>query len=368
MTITDEISKTIFSRNHVYILIFYLYYATAFSSVGITANVGENAISYCTISSTMTSTVPSEKRKQPAMLSSFWYAREEPLSEEALKEDYSGTTNLPYDHYLDGSGPLCASAYRPIPSLLHSRNENIGFRANDKQPCLITPSFNIRESSDLDADEAAQCLHAYIDHGFNSFQIIDEDDDEIAAISGIYSALRRQTPKSILDSCLFTSRISSQSDAWDPVIFREKISQSLIKTGGDYLDIVQLQYEKNSPYVLEIMDSLLDLQREGLVLSVSGLDLPAEVVSNVCADISPYLLDYNQFSCNVIDQSRLQKYQALSRDHQCKMLISDPLLGGLLSNEYLQNFKEPSLRTLNLKQRKGLKTIRIWAEEMEENY
>ena len=68
----------------------------------------------CTISSTITSTVPSEKRKQLAMLSSFWYEREEQLSEEALIEDYSGIINVPYDQYLDGSGPLCASAYRPI--------------------------------------------------------------------------------------------------------------------------------------------------------------------------------------------------------------------------------------------------------------
>lgn len=134
------------------------------------------------------------------------------------------------------------------------------------------------------------------------------------------------------------------------------------------LKLVLFADDKNSPYVLEIMDSLLDLQREGLVLSVSGLDLPTEVISNVCADISPYLLDYNQFSCNVIDQSRLQKYQSLSRDHQCKMLISDPLLGGLLANEYLHNLKEPSLPKLNFGRRKGLKTIRAWAQQMEENY
>jgi len=159
-----------------------------------------------------------------------------------------------------------------------------------------------------------------------------------SAEKNFYSALQHSTPKSVLQSCHFSvlmdvpSTLSSQIEG-DAVLYRngylvrESISNALIRTKTDCLDSVVLRYCKDSPYHLDILDTLTDLQLEGLIKSISTKDFPSEHTAMSCGfDIS-----YNDACCSLTNTNNIQ-----SELDEYRHLISSPLAGGLLTNQFCQ--------------------------------
>ena len=188
--------------------------------------------------------VQAAKRKEPvSMTSSFWYARETPnvtSSVDIDQEEYYSGAAVPYDPYLDnGEGPLMPGAYRSFPSLL---KENF-----DKKPCLITVGLNCErksrfDPSELDAMDVVKRIQACIDHGFNSFQISNSNTNlQEWGESNAFGLLRRSTPLSVLRNCVFASRIQLPTNQeWSPQCIRDQVSSSLIRSGSDCIDLVQV--------------------------------------------------------------------------------------------------------------------------------
>jgi len=157
------------------------------------------------------------------------------------------------------------------------------------------------------------------------------------AEKNFYSALQHSTPKSVVQSCHFSvlidvpSALSSQIDG-DTVygngyLVRESISNALIRTKTDCLDTAVLRYCKDSPYHLDILDTLSDLQLEGLIKSISTKDFPSEHRAMSCGfDIS-----YNDICGSLMNTNNIQ-----SEVDDYRHLISSPLAGGLLTNQFCQ--------------------------------
>lgn len=121
--------------------------------------------------------------------------------------------------------------------------------------------------------------------------------------------------------------------------------------------------QQNSPHVLDILDVLLDLQRDGLVKGVGGLNFPSSLVrdANKCG----FRLDSNQASCNIIDQRLFQSYQRRT-DDGLLLEASSPLAGALLTERFYHHHKTTKQKKqppdcLTQSQSRHLNTIKLWA-------
>ena len=120
---------------------------------------------------------------------------------------------------------------------------------------------------------------------------------------------------------------------------------------------------KDSPYHLDTLDTLFNMQEEGKIRSITGLNFPPNVLRD--AHENGFTLDSNQVACNIIDQRSISDYQSVFGDTNTKMLYSDPLLGGILTEPFFFNHrKEPSPLTLSQSQRQNLNIIRTWGKSV----
>jgi len=91
---------------------------------------------------------------------------------------------------------------------------------------------------------------------------------------------------------------------------------------------------KDSPYHLEVMDHLVDLQRDGLVRSVSGKNFPPTMLRSIhgCG----FRLDSHQMDCNLLTNPNPwnAEHRSAASDLELPTLFSNPLAGGLLTNRF----------------------------------
>jgi aryl-alcohol dehydrogenase-like predicted oxidoreductase len=98
---------------------------------------------------------------------------------------------------------------------------------------------------------------------------------------------------------------------------------------------------EGSPYYLDVLNELSELEREGYVRSVSGLNMPAPVLR--LAHSNGFALESNQISrCNLLNPSTLKSdLHATCDDLGTKLHLSSPLAGGLFTDRH---FLETSAR------------------------
>eukprot|EP00578_Thalassiosira_sp_NH16_P025839 CAMPEP_0181086678 /NCGR_PEP_ID=MMETSP1071-20121207/5874_1 /TAXON_ID=35127 /ORGANISM="Thalassiosira sp., Strain NH16" /LENGTH=489 /DNA_ID=CAMNT_0023168529 /DNA_START=62 /DNA_END=1528 /DNA_ORIENTATION=+ len=173
-----------------------------------------------------------------------------------------------------------------------------------------------------------------------------------------YDTLRKSTPPSVLRSCFFMTNLEipsilsedtviagSSKDA-SPVPYgngwmvRESISETLLRTKGECLDSVVLEYRKNSPYHLDTLDTLFDMKREGLIQSISTKNFPPLLLD------SAFGCGFNVFSNdvygNLMNTNNLEpnsEVGVLCGEYGCSHLVSAPLGGGIFTDQFCQ-FKE----------------------------
>lgn len=89
------------------------------------------------------------------------------------------------------------------------------------------------------------------------------------------------------------------------------------------------------------MDHLVDLQREGLIRSISGSNFPPSMLRSLyeCG----FRLDSNQIDCNILAPNTWNAEQRLiASDLDIPHVFSHPLAGGLLTNRF-ENQRFPPL-------------------------
>jgi diketogulonate reductase-like aldo/keto reductase len=118
-----------------------------------------------------------------------------------------------------------------------------------------------------------------------------------------------------------------------------------------------LQDQSKSPYHMDILDVLVDLQRDGFVKSIGGLNFPPNLIQT--AEACGFHLESNQVSRSLLNRRPLVNYEKL---RTISIIASSPLACGLLTDNFYD--KAYSIRTaafhkpLSKPQSQYLNTIR----------
>ncbi|KAL3822740.1 hypothetical protein ACHAXA_001005 [Cyclostephanos tholiformis] len=302
-------------------------------------------------------------RSQKSSESTFWIAIDR-------KNQTSPSDSIPATPNLDReTGPLPPGAYR------HPNSDDGTYAI---APCRITVGIRPPSNSDVGEVvwiEGVKNCQNFIDSGFNTFRVNDCDmklenrrrrnigrrsclsialeqmqqrtmktEARHEAEENFYSKLRHCTPLSILRSCHFMvnmdipfilsedirgmeSEIPSVSfgNGW---MVRESVSSALLRTKGECLDSVVLEY-RNNPYCLDVIDALFEIKREGLIRSISTKNFPPSLL-RTCLECG-FDVSSNDVFGNLMNTNNLQfDNLGVSR------LVSAPLGGGLFTNRYYE--------------------------------
>jgi diketogulonate reductase-like aldo/keto reductase len=289
--------------------------------------------------------------------STFWFSdpEREPLTEDRV---------LPCEYNLDPNGPLPFGSYRTVGESCY----------DPKRLCLITSGItlrNVEKRNEIDTSLALANAHKMIDSGLTSFQVhIARRNNQINAPEGsvesgmessseqewieqnIYKKLIQETPSSVLSLCNLGTKISVpywnyRGNIGKGSMVRQKIGDSILNifgNAGGCLDSVHVEFrprptlDSASPYTFDVLDTLFDMKREGLIRSIHGIEFPASVLRELKQ--CNFYLDTNQVTCNLLNpndyigsmQQVCKEYEQEGR--QLKLILKSPLAGGLLTNKY----------------------------------
>lgn len=296
--------------------------------------------------------------------SNFWYSVKNKSS--TRQEDV-----IPYQPILDDDGPLPFGSYKQLGNREYQ----------SKRICALSIAldfWNSRLNSDTEMDMSSviQNVHTLIDSGFTSFQLFNDDHristSSIANINmepswkqtfieqNVYHKVVKETPTSVLNECNLSTRISvpkliregnyQSNYISDETVFafregavRQNIGQSIKNIFGQAngcLDSVQVTYQYDdkyniSPYTFDILSVLIDMQKEGLIRSINGLNFPSSAILEL--EKNGFDLDYNQITSNLLESSNYidhLRHMNLYQNYNRPVLVSSPLAGGLLTNRF----------------------------------
>ncbi|KAL3800328.1 hypothetical protein HJC23_003624 [Cyclotella cryptica] len=324
-----------------------------------------------------------ELRIEKSPESTFW---------NTIPQKYSDLpSSIPAVHRIDEeTGPLPPGAYRSI-----GGEDDV----DAARVCLISAGIYPPEKTNSGYDiwtVGVKNCQKLMDSGFNSFSvrgkcgnfssnnsegrrknsnrrstkspISTEPADRHESESQFYHRLRQNTPLSILRSCHFTVKMEMPSvlSVPDPILdknkpvpsvpfgngwmVRKSISDALLRVKTECLDNVQLKYQHNSPYHLDVLNSLHEMRLEGLIKSISTRDFPASVLQ------SAFECGFDIYA-NEADGSLLNSNNLQSREDEVspryktgsKLLVSAPLAGALLTDIFSE---KEDWRQLTVSQRK----------------
>ena len=302
-------------------------------------------------------------KKRSIEKSNFWN-----FAPETTRPDENDT--LPCESNLDADGPLPFGSYRMIGNP----------ECDPKKTCLTTMSIDLMrlnpnpfsnnfDFSDIDVSKVVTNMQSMIDSGFTSFQIappitssklspssepilnvdwMEASSQEIWSESNLYSRLLKSTPSSVMSSCQLTTRINLPPKNYEGnfgrgSIIRQIVGQKISRLGvGDSIDTLQLCYKDgNNPYILDILDILFEMKREGLIRSLIGVNMPQSLLDD--AETCGFKIDSNQIACNLLNPNQFfDQTTGLKNDSKKKLLYSSPLAGGILSDDFFLNkFSSP---------------------------
>mmetsp|Transcript_14458 Transcript_14458/g.29592 ORF Transcript_14458/g.29592 Transcript_14458/m.29592 type:complete len:579 (-) Transcript_14458:1826-3562(-) len=190
------------------------------------------------------------------------------------------------------------------------------------------------------------------------------------AEKNFYDTLRRDTPSSVLRTCNFITYLDIPSllSVDDPFlsatfsggkrsvqessipygngwIVRKSVSDALLRTKGECLDTIILEYREKSPYHLDVLNTLFEMKEEGLLRSISTCNFPPSLLRS--ASKCGFEIRSNDVHGSLLNTRNLQPFrdpETLNKESDnISHLVSAPLGGGLLT----ENFSFASLGDLS---------------------
>lgn len=95
---------------------------------------------------------------------------------------------------------------------------------------------------------------------------------------------------------------------------------------------------EDSPYHLDVLDILTDLQREGYIRSIAGKNIPSKILKS--ARQCGFAIDASQFEGNVL---KPPPPPASNKDNHMDVWLTSPLCGGFLSDKHVGKVVLPSM-------------------------
>jgi len=314
--------------------------------------------------------------------STFWHT----IPNKDQDDDHQ--QSLPCVPTLDADGPLPPGAY-----LTHGDPQY-----DPKSTCRVSValdfSFNDSDDTPMDPNVLVVGMQRLIDGGLTSFQL--KPSSKEWAEEQIYCRLRQNTPRSIIRQCQLTIPLllpipkdpddTESLTALTPAYIRKTLleSASRMGVGSDALDNVQLQLlnvpqhrsrisKSFTPHVLDVLDCLEDMKRDGLLRSVSASSLPNHLMQSAAQ--CKFHVESNQFDTNVLDPSNYEQYYRgyQSKDKTPKgtssaFFATSPLAGGLLTNRHIGQDRLPHPWTLSSSDKSHLsRTLLEWGRHQGED-
>ena len=265
----------------------------------------------------------SESDRTDGPRSSFWYS--------VAKQSDDSIASLPCEKDLDQDGQLPPGAYVTL-----SQNREV----EPKPTCRISVALDLvsgGEDNELDPSSIVSQLNAFVDCGFTSFQLLPRPNESERHLEAQFiKRFRQDNPSYQVERCQISVPLTIPDHVGGATSIRNTVFESLRHIGGQDLDCVQLQYREGSPYHLEALDYLQDLQREGFVRSISAAQLPVSMVQK--AQMYGFTMDSNDIPANLIDPT---SYFAHVKADSVPLILSSPLASGLLTDKHMTERKSP---------------------------
>lgn len=310
---------------------------------------------------------------------------------------------LPCVPTLDSDGLLPPSAYfQSAPDAKPTSRIQIAWDVADL-PRLDAVEITTRDISDM-----VSTMQSAMDHGMTTFQL-KAGSQRRWAETNLFASLIRDTPATVLQQhCHLIVPLYLQ-DAMDgsvtrgstvsPKSVRTAVVERLGRMGTDCADNIQIQFpvdattagpriasnsnsvdrmtkaDDNASYYLDLLDGLQELQRDGLILSVSARNVPEQFLRKAQDVGFGNLISTNQVDANLLDPAALRATMipdrfALPKDQRPWTVVANALAGGWLTDRYLDtNPRQPPtaawLRSLSLQERCNWENavVQVWGEK-----
>lgn len=289
--------------------------------------------------------------------------------------------SMPCVPSLDSDGPLPPGAYFQT-------------SPDAKPTSRIQIAWDVADLPRLDAEVTSRDIAAMVvtmqgalDTGMTTFQL-KAGAQRRWAETHLFAPLIRDTPASVLRHGHLivplylqdaTNGSVTRGSTVSPRSVRSAVLESLGRTGSNSADNVQIQFLVETPvstpnengrnrlddssYYLDLLDGLQELQRDGLVMSVSARNMPEQFVRRAQAAGFGEMIVTNQVDANVLDTSALRHPAGIP--HRCSgpssgeapfTVVAGALAGGWLTDRYMDaNPRQPPtaawLRSLSLQER-----------------
>ena len=190
----------------------------------------------------------------------------------------------------------------------------------------------------LDSKQTARHMDSYISAGFTTFDMADHyGSSEI--IAGICKNNHLEK-----ESIRLMTKWVPKPGAIDKKTVREAVERALERMQQESLDMMQFHaWLYADPSWLDALFYLKELKEEGLIKNIGVTNFDAHHLRIACASGIPIVC--NQISHSLIDRRALGNMQEVCEQYGVKLLAYGTLLGGFLSDRWL-NKKEPKADSL----------------------
>ena len=190
----------------------------------------------------------------------------------------------------------------------------------------------------LDSKQTASYMDSYVSAGFTTFDMADHyGSSEI--IAGI---CKNNHPEK--ESIRLMTKWVPKPGAIDKKTVREAVERALERMQQERLDMMQFHaWLYADPSWLDALFYLKELKQEGLIKNIGVTNFDAHHLRIACASGIPIVC--NQISHSLIDRRALGNMEEVCEQYGVKLLSYGTLLGGFLSDRWL-NKKEPKADSL----------------------
>jgi aryl-alcohol dehydrogenase-like predicted oxidoreductase len=282
--------------------------------------------------------------------------RDKTKDSEKNADDFS----LPAVPSLDPEGELPRGAY-----FRHGSSQT-----NPKDHCRLALALDVTKrtnTDELDKTQTVRDLQRYFDNGFQTFHIKSGSTFLQDTQEEILGRFFMETPQMAKDTCNVVIPMKLpilEKPSMASLFVRKTVTSSLLRLGLESIDCIQLYQDRESASFLDVLESLEDLKREGLVQSISLRNIPLQQIRN--AHLNDFEIASSQIHCSILDPSAYTAEQKLlCSDLALPLLVESSLAGGLLSDLYLHKKFEPLPSQLSVSSRHQLvKKMPVWNKRL----
>jgi aryl-alcohol dehydrogenase-like predicted oxidoreductase len=225
------------------------------------------------------------KSKRPAEFVDFWGTQQRRGDDDdAIDEE----TALPCVRNLDRQ-------YGPLPSpgayLLQGDPELV----DAKRACRLSLGVQLDEKAEAEPEQVLRELQQCIDAGFQTFQLHpnnnnhnnnnnnnqNNNDDQLKWIAKLRQAMPRYVETHWTLRFEMPTVDTSTTTVLTPTSIRQQVVDLLDRTKSDAIDTLLVQHSsslQHAPYHLDVLDTLMDLQRQGYIRSIGVENWPSALI------------------------------------------------------------------------------------------